>query len=109
MGKRTRCPVGVRRTYASISSEGIADGETADLIIVALSVGGEVTGVGTAGYAGHRIDPGNPVAVGEEGNQNESPTQQPRSHRILGEDRTDPIIVNHYYLMYAAIVNSCKT
>ena len=79
------------------------------MIIAAPNVGGEATGEGTAGYAAHRIDPGNPVAVGEEGNQNESPTQQPRSHRILGEDRTDPIIVNHYYLMYAAIVNSCKT
>ena len=63
------------------------------LNIAALSVGREVTGEGTASYAGHRMDPGNPEVAEEEGKRNESPTQQPRFHRILGEDWTDPTII----------------
>ena len=97
MAKRTRCPVAARRMYVSISSEGIAGGETAILNIAALSVGREVTGEETASCVILRVDPGNPEVAEEEGKRNESPTRQPRSRRILGEDRTDPITANHYY------------
>ena len=109
MVKRTHCPVGVRRMYVSISSEGIVDGETAVLSIAALNVGREVTGEVTASCEVLRVDPGNPEIVVEEGNRSENPTRQLKSRLILGEDRTDPITINHYYVIYAAIVKSFKS
>ena len=107
--RRTHCPVGVRRVYVSISNEGIVDGETAVLNIAALNVGRKVTGEETASCEVLRIDPGNPEVEEEEGNRSETPTRQLRSRLILGEDRTDPITVNHYYVIYAAIVKTFKT
>ena len=56
-----------------------------------------------------RLDPGNPEVAEEEGNRSETPTRLLRSRLILREDRTDPIAVNHYYVIYAAIVKSFKT
>ena len=101
--------MGVRRVYVSISNEGTVDGETAVLNIAALNVGREVTGEETASCEVLRIDPGNPEVEEEEGNRSETPTRQLRSRLILGEDWTDPITVNQYYVIYAAIVKSFKT
>ena len=106
--RRTPRLEGVRPIYVSISNEDIADGETVVSTIAALNVRREATGEETASYEILQLDPGSPEVAEEGGNPTEIATRQLRSRHILGVDRTDPITVNHYYVMSAATVKLCK-